>query len=79
MTNKEFEVFRQTLRCLSFNGITIKAFAKKIHMSPHTIYNYISGQKPSEKHYNYILYVIEKEYPSALAQGKEIIKMEDEQ
>ena len=78
MTKKQFEVFREALRCLSFNGTTIKSFAERINMSPHTIYNYISGQKPSEKHYNYILYAIEKYYPSALAQGREIIEMEKE-
>ena len=47
--------FREALRYLSFNGITLKEFAKKINVKPHTLYNYISGQKPSFKNYNYIL------------------------
>lgn len=72
MTNQELNTFREALRCLSFNGTTLKKFAQKINLSPHTLYNYICGQKPSEKHYHFILYVLENEYPSALTQGKEM-------
>ena len=78
MTEKQLKAFRAALRCLSFNGTSIKDFAESINVRPHTLYNYISGQKPSEKHYNYVLYTIEKHYPSALAQGREIIEMEKE-
>jgi len=72
MTYSRLNEFREALRCLPFNGITLKEFAKKINVKPHTLYNYISGQKPSFKNYNYILYVLEKDYPAAIAQGKEI-------
>ena len=58
--------FREALRYLSFNGITLKEFAKKINVKPHTLYGYISGQKPSFKNYNYILYVLERDYPCLL-------------
>lgn len=66
--------FRGALRYLSFNGITLKEFAKKINVKPHTLYNYISGQKPSFKNYNYILYVLERDYPAAIAESREIIR-----
>lgn len=66
--------FREALRYLSFNGITLKEFAKKINVKPHTLYNYISGQKPSFKNYNYILYVLERDYPAAIAESREIIR-----
>lgn len=72
MTEKELRVFRESLRCLTFQGISIKAFAEQIHIRPKTLYNYISGQRPSAKHYTYILYRIEKEYPAAFAQGQEL-------
>lgn len=63
MTDSRLNEFREALRYLSFNGITLKEFAKKINVKPHTLYNYISGQKPSFKNYNYILYVLERDYP----------------
>lgn len=72
MTEKELRLFREALRCLTFQGTSIKAFAEQIHMKPKTIYNYISGQRPSAKHYVYLLYWIKKEYPAAFAQGKEL-------
>lgn len=68
----EQEVFREALRCLPFCGISIKDFANQININPHTLYNYICGQKPAEKHYRYILYALERNYPQALIQGKEI-------
>lgn len=73
MTDSRLNEFREALRYLSFNGITLKEFAKKINVKPHTLYNYISGQKPSFKNYNYILYVLERDYPAALAESREII------
>lgn len=72
MTERGLNEFREALRCLSFQGTTLKDFANKINLTPHTLYNYICGQRPSEKNYRYILYMIEKEYPKALEQGKEL-------
>lgn len=72
MTEKELVVFKETLRCLSFNGVKVKDFASKININPHTLYNYICGQAPSKKYYDYIIYTIKKEYPIAFEQGKDI-------
>ena len=77
MTEQDLKEFREALRYLSFNGITLKEFAKKINMKPHTLYNYICGQKPSKKYYSYIKYVLEKDYPLAIMQGKEMVKKEE--
>lgn len=77
MTNEQLNEFREILRCLSFQGTTLKDFANKINLTPHTLYNYICGQRPSEKNYRYILYVIEKDYPKALEQGKELAEKEE--
>lgn len=44
MKAKELTIFREALRCLPFNGIRIKEFGERIHVRPHTLYNYISGQ-----------------------------------
>lgn len=73
MAYSRLNEFREALRYLSFNGITLKEFAKKVNVKPHTLYNYISGQKPSFKNYNYILYVLEQDYPAAIMESKEII------
>lgn len=77
MTQKTLAIFQESLRCLPFQGVTIKDFGEKIHIRPHTLYNYISGQIPSAKNYRYILYVLEKEYPQALRQGEELAKRAD--
>lgn len=75
MTESQLTIFRESLRCLPFNGISIKNFSKQINVNPHTIYNYISGQTPSEKNYRYITYIIEKHFPAARAQAKEITEV----
>lgn len=72
MTSVQFEIFRHTLKCLPYHGISLIQFAKRIHLSPHTIYNYINGQPPSEKCYNYILYIIRKDHYEVYEEGKEI-------
>ena len=77
MTERGLNEFREALRCLTFNGTTLKDFDKVINLTPHTLYNYICGQKPSEKNYRYILYVVEKDYPKALEQGKELAEKEE--
>lgn len=77
MTNEQLNEFREALRCLTFHGTTLKDFASKINLTPHTLYNYVCGQKPSEKNYRYILYVVEKDYPKALEQGKELAEEEE--
>lgn len=77
MKEKEFTVFREALRCLPFNGIRIKDFGEKIHVRPHTLYNYISGQLPSIKNYRYILYILERDYPAALSQAREITQQQE--
>ena len=77
MTNERLNEFREILRCLPFHGTTLKDFARKINLTPHTLYNYVCGQKPSEKNYRYILYMIGKQYPKALEQGKELAEKED--
>ena len=43
MTQKTLAIFQESLRCLTFQGVTIKDFGEKIHIRPHTLYNYISG------------------------------------
>ncbi len=43
MTQKTLAIFQESLRCLPFQGVTIKDFGEKIHIRPHTLYNYISG------------------------------------
>ena len=77
MTNEELNEFKEVLRCLTFHGTTLKDFASKINLTPHTLYNYVCGQRPSEKNYRYILYVVEKDYPIALEQGKELAEKEE--
>ena len=77
MTNEQLNEFREILRFLTFHGTTLKDFARKINLTPHTLYNYVCGQKPSEKNYRYILYVVEKDYPKALEQGKELAEEEE--
>lgn len=77
MTNEELNEFKEILRCLTFHGTTLKDFASKINLTPHTLYNYVCGQRPSEKNYRYILYVVEKDYPIALEQGKELAEKEE--
>ena len=77
MTNERLNEFREILRCLPFHGTTLKDFASKINLTPHTLYNYVCGQRPSEKNYRYILYVVEKDYPIALEQGKELAEKEE--
>lgn len=79
MNDSKLNIFREALRCLPFCGISIKDFALQININPHTIYNYICGQKPSEKHYQYILYTLERSYPQALKQGIEIADKEKKQ
>lgn len=74
MTDKEEFYFREVLRCLPFHGISIKHFAAQIHMTPHTLYNYISGQRPSEKAHRYILHVIGENYPEVLAKAKSMME-----
>ena len=54
-----------------------KTLPAKINLTPHTLYNYVCGQRPSEKNYRYILYVVEKDYPIALEQGKELAEKEE--
>ena len=73
MTDARVNEFREALRYRSFNGITLKEFAKQINVKPHTLYNYISGQRPSFKNYNYILYILKRDYPAAIAESREII------
>ena len=77
MTNEQLNEFREILRCFSFNGTTLNDFARKIKLTPHTLYNYICGQRPSKKNYRYILYLVEKDYPKALEQGKELAEKEE--
>ena len=77
MTNEQLNEFREILRCLTFHETTLKDFASKINLTPHTLYNYVCGQRPSEKNYRYILYVVEKDYPKALEQGKELAEKEE--
>lgn len=77
MTERGLNEFREALRCLTFNGTTLKDFAKAINLTPHTLYNYVCGQKPSKKNYRYILYMIGKQYPKALEQGKELAEKEE--
>ena len=43
MTQKTLAIFQESLRCLPFQGVTIKDFGEKNHIRPHTLYNYISG------------------------------------
>lgn len=77
MCTNEQNIFREALRCLPFCGTSIKDFANQINISPHTIYNYICGQRPAEKHYRYILYCLEKDYPMALTQARGMIFKEE--
>ena len=79
MCKTEQSIFREALRCLPFCGTSIRDFAEQISISPHTIYNYICGQKPAEKNYRYILYTLERSYPQALKQGMEIATKEEKQ
>ena len=74
MTTEELRLFQEALRCLPFCGSTIKDFAEQINVKPHTLYNYICGQYPSEKYYRFILYALEKEYPQAIETAKSIIQ-----
>lgn len=71
------QFFREVLRCLPFNGIRIKDFASQINLSPQTVYNYINGQRPSEKAFRYILYVVGKYYPQAIEQAKELLEVNE--
>ena len=73
MTAQELKMFRAALKHLPFYGISLKDFAEQIHLRPHTLYNYICGQRPSYKHYQYILYVLERDYPAAVAESREMI------
>lgn len=77
MNAKELTIFREALRCLPFNGVRIKEFGERIHVRPHTLYNYISGQIPSIKNYRYILYILERDYPAALLQAREMVERQE--
>ena len=77
MKAKELTIFREALRCLPFNGIRIKEFGERIHVRPHTLYNYISGQIPSIKNYRYILYTLERDCPAALLQARDITEQQE--
>jgi hypothetical protein len=74
MTKEELRLFQESLKCLPFCGSTIKDFAEQINVKPHTLYNYICGQYPSDKYYRFILYTLEKEYPQAIETAKSIIQ-----
>ena len=74
MTIEELRLFQETLKCLPFCGSSIKDFAEQINVKPHTLYNYICGQYPSDKYYRFILYTLEKEYPQAIETAKSIIQ-----
>ena len=74
MTEKDMTVFRETLKYLRYQGITIAEFAKKIGIPKATLYNYISGQRPSERSYRYIEYRLKKEYPEAIETGKALVE-----
>lgn len=74
MTKEELRLFQESLKCLPFCGSTIKDFAEQINVKPHTLYNYICGQYPSDKYYRFILYTLEKEYPNAIETAKSIIQ-----
>ena len=78
MTEKEQIYFREVLRCLPFHGVSIKHFAAQIHIAPHTLYNYISGQRPSQKAYRYILHMIRENYPEVLERAKSLMESEME-
>lgn len=67
-------IMTTALKYLPLQGITIREFAKRIHICPHTIYNYISGQKPANKTERYIMLMLEKEYPQTIELAKEILK-----
>jgi len=69
---ENFDVFREVLHSLKYCGMSIQAFARKIKVSPQTLYNYINGQRPSIHAMKYILYQMEKECPKALQMGIEI-------
>lgn len=69
MTETDLLIFREALRSLPFYGTNIKEFAHRLFVRPHTLYNYISGQKPSARYYSFILYTLEKDYPEALARA----------
>ena len=74
MTTEELKLFQETLKCLPFCGSSIKDFAEQINVKPHTLYNYICGQYPSDKYYRFILHTLEKEYPNAIETAKSIIQ-----
>lgn len=70
MTEQEQRLFRQALRCLPFCGVKLRDFAMRNHIAPHTLYNYINGQRPSETYYQFLLRVIERDVPEAIEQAK---------
>lgn len=66
MTENTQKQFALALSFLPFQGITLKDFANDHKVNVHTLYNYISGQKPSERNYRYIKHILEQDYPKAL-------------
>lgn len=71
------EILLQTaLKTLPYHGKTIREFASEIHIAPHTLYNYICGQRPSQKAADYIMFTLNKRYPAVLETAREYIKSE---
>lgn len=74
MTERDINVFRETLRNLRYQGTTLVDFAKKIGIPKTTLYNYIGGQKPSERSYRYIRYRLQRDYPEAIRIGEALVE-----
>ena len=72
--NRRTKAISGSLEVLPFCGSSIKDFAEQINVKPHTLYNYICGQYPSDKYHRFILYTLEKEYPNAIETAKSIIQ-----
>jgi len=77
MTDNEYRILREALGCLPYTGTPIKVFAQSVNLAPHTIYNYISGQKPSDKTYRYILYTLTVNHSEAIEHAQRIINMQE--
>ena len=73
MTDKYFVAFREALKALPFCGTSIKDFALRAGIKPQTLYNYISGQRPSIKYFEHTLRGLIKYYPDAIEIAKEKI------
>ena len=78
--NKEgLGIFRESLNCLRYSGMTVKAFAEKINMKPQSLYNYRNGQMPSPQGFRYIMVMLKKKCPEALRKGMALYKASQEE